>query len=232
MNFLYAASTALFTLLLLVHGVCGFLPAAMMGPTIGRSKLHPVHALVKNIANKLVPVSRCPKPCFIVTEFGAKSDGNTLNTKFIKAAFEAAKEAGGGTVYFPRGKFLTGPFDLVSYTRLVVEKGCTIEFISGPAGPKNLTPGETFNCCPSDKFSPPPDEQKATLTLVLFKDSCVFQTRLPFRNPSFCLADTGPSSLSTTYASGDPTLRPLRPQAVLRPPSPLLTPRVTLPFVP
>jgi hypothetical protein len=40
-----------------------------------------------------------------VRAYGANGDGRFDNTRAIKATIDAAKEAGGGTVYFPRGRY-------------------------------------------------------------------------------------------------------------------------------
>jgi len=47
-----------------------------------------------------------------VLKYGAKNDSSKLATQAIKKAIDAATKAGGGTVYFPAGKYLTGPIHL------------------------------------------------------------------------------------------------------------------------
>src|SRR5437867_10990750 len=42
-----------------------------------------------------------------VTDFGASGDGKTVETVAIKRAIAAAAEAGGGTVSFPAGRYLS-----------------------------------------------------------------------------------------------------------------------------
>src|ERR1039458_8871816 len=51
---------------------------------------------------------------FDVTAFGAKGDGKTQNREAINKAIEAAAAAGGGTVEFPAGTWLTGSVRLRS----------------------------------------------------------------------------------------------------------------------
>ena len=41
-----------------------------------------------------------------VLNFGAKGDGKALDTKAIREVIEKAAQEGGGTVYFPAGKFV------------------------------------------------------------------------------------------------------------------------------
>lgn len=40
---------------------------------------------------------------FLVTDFGAKGDGMTIDSRAINSAIEAAASSGGGSVIFPRG---------------------------------------------------------------------------------------------------------------------------------
>jgi polygalacturonase len=61
-----------------------------------------------------------------VKDYGAKGDGTTLDTKTINATIEAAVAAGGGTVYFPAGNYLTGSIRLKSNITLFIDQGATI----------------------------------------------------------------------------------------------------------
>lgn len=49
---------------------------------------------------------------FDVRSFGAKGDGVTKDTRAIQAAIDACSRAGGGRVFFPVGRFLTGSLTL------------------------------------------------------------------------------------------------------------------------
>ncbi len=51
---------------------------------------------------------------FDVKAFGAKADGKTLDRVAINKAIDAAVAAGGGTVFFPAGTYLTGSIRLRS----------------------------------------------------------------------------------------------------------------------
>ena len=64
---------------------------------------------------------------FDIKTFGAKGDGKTQNREAINHAIEAASAAGGGTVYFPAGTWLTGSLRLLSNVTLHLERGAVIE---------------------------------------------------------------------------------------------------------
>jgi hypothetical protein len=63
---------------------------------------------------------------FNVIHYGAKPDRTTLNTKAINQAINACSMAGGGTVIFPAGKYLTGSIDLLINVTLQLEAGAVI----------------------------------------------------------------------------------------------------------
>jgi polygalacturonase len=64
---------------------------------------------------------------FDVKTFGAKADGTTPDRDAINKAIDAAAAAGGGTVYFPAGTYLTGSIRLRSNVTLQLETGSVIE---------------------------------------------------------------------------------------------------------
>lgn len=61
-----------------------------------------------------------------VRSFGAQGDGSTLDTEAIVKAIHACAEAGGGTVLFPAGTYVTGTFELVSNITLQLDAGAVI----------------------------------------------------------------------------------------------------------
>jgi len=65
---------------------------------------------------------------FNVTKYGAKNDSSKLATEAIKKAIAAASKVGGGTVYFPAGKYLTGPIHLKSNITLFIDAGAELHF--------------------------------------------------------------------------------------------------------
>jgi len=63
---------------------------------------------------------------FNIRAFGAKGDGQTLDTAAINQAISAAAEAGGGTVEFPSGNYLCHSIQLRSKVTLFIGPGATI----------------------------------------------------------------------------------------------------------
>ena len=63
---------------------------------------------------------------FNIKDFGAKGDGKTLDTKSINDAIDACSKAGGGTVLFPAGTFLSFSIHLKSNIALYLDQGCTL----------------------------------------------------------------------------------------------------------
>src|ERR1017187_9189641 len=70
---------------------------------------------------------------FDVKSYGAKGDGKALDSPAINQAIEAAAAAGGGTVHFPAGTYVTGSIRLRSNLTLQFETGTTIEASADPA---------------------------------------------------------------------------------------------------
>lgn len=63
---------------------------------------------------------------FNVRDFGAKGDGQTLDSKAINKAIDAAVKKGGGTVYIPAGNYLSGSIHLQSNLNLLIDQGAVI----------------------------------------------------------------------------------------------------------
>jgi len=61
-----------------------------------------------------------------ITDFGAKGDGITNNSKAINAAIDAASKNGGGTVFFPAGNFLSYTIRLKSHITLHLDQGAVL----------------------------------------------------------------------------------------------------------
>src|SRR4051812_44234617 len=63
---------------------------------------------------------------FNVRSFGAKGDGVTIDTAAINQAIDAAAAAGGGTVVFPAGSYLSYSIHLKSHVTLHLDSGSTL----------------------------------------------------------------------------------------------------------
>ncbi len=71
-------------------------------------------------------------PAHNIVDYGAVSDGETLNTKSIQKAIDICFQKGGGTVYIPSGTFLTGAIELKSNICLYIESGAVLLFSDDP----------------------------------------------------------------------------------------------------
>ncbi len=63
---------------------------------------------------------------FNVKNYGATGDGQTLDTPAINRAIQACKQVGGGTIFFPAGKYVTGTFEIFSDMTIEVGSGAVI----------------------------------------------------------------------------------------------------------
>jgi polygalacturonase len=63
---------------------------------------------------------------FNVRSHGARGDGTTTDTAAIQSAFDACRDAGGGQVVFPAGRFLSGTIHLRSKVAVWLEAGATL----------------------------------------------------------------------------------------------------------
>lgn len=68
-------------------------------------------------------VALSQQPVYVITGFGAVSDGKTLNTVAIQAAIDTCAARGGGRVLVPTGVFMSGTLQLRSNVNLHIESG-------------------------------------------------------------------------------------------------------------
>ena len=61
-----------------------------------------------------------------VTAYGAKGNGEQLDTAAIQKAIDHCHQAGGGIVYFPNGRFVSGTIELKSNITLRLSPGATL----------------------------------------------------------------------------------------------------------
>jgi polygalacturonase len=69
---------------------------------------------------------------FDVQACGTKGDGTSIDSPAINAAIDAAANAGGGTVIFPAGVYLSYSIHLKSNVALFLQQGATILAASTP----------------------------------------------------------------------------------------------------
>jgi len=65
---------------------------------------------------------------YSISNYGAKADGITLNTRAINAAIDDCNKKGGGVVIVPKGLWLTGPLVLKSNVNLHLDKNAVLQF--------------------------------------------------------------------------------------------------------
>ncbi|MFZ6756199.1 rhamnogalacturonidase [Undibacterium sp. Ji50W] len=75
---------------------------------------------------------------FDVKRFGAKGNGSVVDTPAINAAIVAASKAGGGTIYFPPGRYLSASIRLKSNITLYLEAGAVIEAADWKVAPYDV----------------------------------------------------------------------------------------------
>jgi polygalacturonase len=73
-----------------------------------------------------IQLAAAQAPVYDVKKYGATGDGKTLDTKAIEKAIDAASAAGGGTVWFPAGNYLSVTIHLKSNIALYIDQGATI----------------------------------------------------------------------------------------------------------
>ncbi len=86
--------------------------------------------------------STLPAADFDVRTFGATGDGKTIDTAAINQAIDAASAAGGGTVRFPAGTYLSFSIHLKSRITLLLDAGCTIVAATPATGGGTYDPAE------------------------------------------------------------------------------------------
>jgi len=82
------------------------------------------------ILERIIPPT-FPDQVFMITEYGAASDGS-LCTEAFRKAIEACHTSGGGRVIVPADTFLTGAIHLLSNVNLHLEEGAVVRFSTDP----------------------------------------------------------------------------------------------------
>ncbi len=77
-------------------------------------------------AATLVAANSSPRKMVNVRSLGARGDGERLDTRALQRALDKCAQNGGGTVYFPPGKYLSGTLFLKSGLTLELDAGATL----------------------------------------------------------------------------------------------------------
>lgn len=81
-----------------------------------------------NILLLILFVAPCRSTIISVSQLDVKADGITLNTKKIQQAIDSIGLNGGGTLYFPPGKYLTGALKLCDNLTIELASGAELIF--------------------------------------------------------------------------------------------------------
>lgn len=96
-------------------------------------------------------------------DLGAVPDGKTLNTNVIQKAIDNVSKSGGGTVYFPKGLFLTGS--------LKIKSNVTIELGKGAVLLGSTNPFDYYDTKLSRELANPERNDKSSLALLLAEEA-------------------------------------------------------------
>lgn len=108
------------------------------------SNVHLVRCLALMLGLLSSVVARANLPVFNPIEFGAVPDGRTNDTAAFAKVMAACAQAGGGTVWVPAGKFLTGSIELVDNVTLHLDSGAELLY-SGNLADSPIVPAR-FEC--------------------------------------------------------------------------------------
>jgi hypothetical protein len=81
----------------------------------------------------LLPAGAAAPAVYNALDHGIVSDGTTKNTAALAAVIAQIKTAGGGTLYFPPGRYLTGSVHLENNLTLHLEAGAVLLYSGDPA---------------------------------------------------------------------------------------------------
>ncbi|WP_299552268.1 glycosyl hydrolase family 28 protein [Seonamhaeicola sp.] len=75
---------------------------------------------------------------YLVTEYGAKGDGVSLNTSVLQKLIDTVNSKGGGTLVFPKGDYLTGSLSMKSSVSLYLKEGAVLLGSTNPLHYENV----------------------------------------------------------------------------------------------
>jgi polygalacturonase len=83
-------------------------------------------------ADSSPPSAPAPARIYDVRQLGALGDGKTIDTAAIQKVLDECGQAGGGTVRFPAGTYLSQPISLRSKTTLLLDQGAILKATDDP----------------------------------------------------------------------------------------------------
>lgn len=93
------------------------------------------------VAQTQIPLPHIPTTQYVITDYGATTS-SLDNSTAINKAITAANSAGGGTVVFPSGTFLSGPITMKSNVNLYFSNNDTLRMM--PYGNGNGSPAGSY----------------------------------------------------------------------------------------
>jgi polygalacturonase len=106
------------------------LASSRLAAQVANSSEQEIKAYTSNLPFSMpqIRVPEIPANSVNIVDFGAVSDGQTMNTRAIDDAIKACAKKGGGTVVIPAGVWLTGPIGLDNNIELRAETGALVIF--------------------------------------------------------------------------------------------------------
>jgi len=104
----------------------GFAGTGILSTYGSKMVSQPALALEPGDTSPLVPYLNRLSKDYNILDYGAVGNGSTLNTAAIQSAIDACAKGGGGIVYFPAGKYLSGTLFLKSFVSLHIESGAVL----------------------------------------------------------------------------------------------------------
>jgi polygalacturonase len=99
-------------------------------------------ALIASSSTTIAAESAVHRPVFNVRDYGATGDGKALDSPAINQAIVACAAAGGGTVWIPAGRYLSGSIRLTNNLNLHIDAGATL--LAAPADMNAYDPTEEW----------------------------------------------------------------------------------------
>jgi polygalacturonase len=99
-------------------------------------------ALIASSSTTIAAESAGHRPVFNVRDYGASGDGKALDSPAINQAIVACAAAGGGTVWIPAGRYLSGSIRLTNNLNLHIDAGATL--LAAPADMNAYDPTEEW----------------------------------------------------------------------------------------